>query len=97
MLPGVQVLLAFLLTVPFTQRFVTLSSGERGVYFAAVALTSLAIVLLMTPGVQHRIRFREHDKEALLESSNRLFIFASVVIGAATLRSCSCSRSISTV
>lgn len=85
MLPGVQVLLAFLLTVPFTQRFVTLSSGERAVYFSAVGLTSLAIVLLMTPGVQHRLRFREHDKEALLESSNRLLIIASVVIGAAIL------------
>ena len=85
MLPGVQVLLAFLLTVPFTNRFVTLSDGERGVYFAAVGLTSLAIVLLMTPGVQHRLRFREHDKEALLESSNRLLILASVAVGAAIL------------
>ncbi len=85
MLPGVQVLLAFLLTVPFTNRFDTLTEGERGVYFAAVALTSLAIVLLMTPGIQHRLRFREHDKEALLEKSNRLLIAASVVIGAAIL------------
>jgi uncharacterized membrane protein len=85
MLPGVQVLLAFLLTLPFTNRFETLTEGERGVYFAAVGLTSLAIVLLMTPGVQHRIRFREHDKEALLEESNRLLIVASVVIGAAIL------------
>jgi predicted MFS family arabinose efflux permease len=85
MLPGVQVLLAFLLTVPFTQRFVTLSDGERAVYFTAVGLTSLAIVLLMTPGVQHRMRFREHDKEALLEGANRLLIIASVVIGAAIL------------
>ena len=85
MLPGVQVLLAFLLTLPFTNRFDTLTDGERGVYFAAVGLTSLAIVLLMTPGIQHRIRFREHDKEALLEESNRLLIVASVVIGAAIL------------
>ena len=85
MLPGVQVLLAFLLTLPFTNRFVTLTDGERGIYFAAVGLTSLAIVLLMTPGIQHRIRFREHDKEALLESSNRLLILASVVVGAAIL------------
>jgi hypothetical protein len=85
MLPGVQVLLAFLLTVPFTNRFDTLTEGERGVYFAAVTLTSLGIVLLMTPGIQHRLRFREHDKEALLEESNRLLIAASVVIGASIL------------
>ncbi len=85
MLPGVQVLLAFLLTVPFTQRFATLSDGERAVLLRRGRLTSLAIVLLMTPGVQHRLRFREHDKEALLETSNRLLIVASVVIGAAIL------------
>ena len=85
MLPGVQVLLAFLLTLPFTNRFDTLTEGERGVYFAAVGLTSLAIVLLMTPGIQHRIRFHEHDKEALLEESNRLLIVASVVLAAAIL------------
>jgi hypothetical protein len=84
-LPGVQVLLAFLLTVPFTNRFVTLTEGERAVYFAAVGLTSLAIVLLMTPSIQHRIRFREHDKEALLEASNRLLLLASVVVAAAIL------------
>jgi hypothetical protein len=83
MLPGVQVLLAFLLTVAFTNRFASLSDGERGVYYAAVGLTSLAIVLLMAPGVQHRVRFREHDKEALIVSSNRLFLLASVVVGAA--------------
>jgi predicted MFS family arabinose efflux permease len=82
-LPGVQVLLAFLLTLPFTNRFVTLTDGERAIYFTAVGLTSLAIVLLMTPGIQHRMRFREHDKDALLESSNRLVLVASVVVGAA--------------
>jgi predicted MFS family arabinose efflux permease len=82
-LPGVQVLLAFLLTLPFTNRLVTLNDGERAIYFTAVGLTSLAIVLLMAPGVQHRMRFREHDKEALLQSSNRLVLIASVVVGAA--------------
>jgi hypothetical protein len=82
-LPGVQVLLAFLLTLPFTNRFVTLNDGERAIYFTAVGLTSLAIVLLMTPGIQHRMRFREHDKDALLKSSNRLVLVASVVVGAA--------------
>jgi hypothetical protein len=81
MLPGVQVLLAFLLTVPFTQRFTTLSTEERALYFAAVVTTGVAIVLMMAPGIQHRIRFREHDKEALLQDSNRLVLVATVAVG----------------
>jgi hypothetical protein len=83
MLPGVQVLLAFLLTVAFTDKFSTLSAEERGLYFGAVMATSLAIVLLLTPGIQHRMRFRQHDKEALLRSANRLAIAATVAVGIA--------------
>jgi hypothetical protein len=82
MLPGVQVLLAFLLTVPFTNRYTTLSSGERALYFAAVLTTAVSVVILVTPVIQHRMRFREHDKEALLELSNRLLIAATIFVGA---------------
>ncbi|HEY7107611.1 MAG TPA: DUF6328 family protein [Acidimicrobiia bacterium] len=82
MLPGVQVLLAFLLTVPFTNRYTTLSSGERALYFAAVMTTAVSVVILVTPVIQHRMRFREHDKEALLELSNRLLIAATIFVGA---------------
>jgi hypothetical protein len=81
MLPGVQVLLAFLLTVPFTQRFTTLSPEERALYFGAVVTTGIAIVLLLAPGIQHRVRFRECDKEALLRQSNRVVIVATVAVG----------------
>jgi hypothetical protein len=83
MLPGIQVLLAFLLTVAFTNQFATLSDEERGLYFGAVMSTSLAIVFLLAPGVQHRMRFREHDKEALLQSSNRLALAGTVAVGIA--------------
>jgi predicted MFS family arabinose efflux permease len=83
MLPGVQVLLAFLLTVAFTNKFSTLSDEERGLYFGAVMATSFAIVLLLTPGIQHRMRFRQHDKEALLRSANRLALAATVAVGVA--------------
>jgi len=82
-LPGVQVLLAFLLTLPFTNRFTTLNDEERAIYFCAVVATTLAVVLMMTPGVQHRMRFREHDKEALLRLSNELAKWATAAIGVA--------------
>lgn len=75
-LPGVQVLFAFLLTVPFTQRFEKLSSETIDVYFAAVVLTALATVLLVVPSAHHRVRFRMGSKEQLLKVGN-----ASALVG----------------
>jgi len=48
-LPGVQVLFAFLLTVPFTQAFPTLSEFERNGYFFVLMATALATALLIAP------------------------------------------------
>ncbi|HXF73538.1 MAG TPA: DUF6328 family protein [Actinomycetota bacterium] len=73
-LPGVQVLFAFLLTVPFTQRFPELSPAQRDVYFASFLATGVASVLLMAPTAYHRIRWRQYDKERMLRTANRLAI-----------------------
>lgn len=73
-LPGVQVLFAFLLTVPFTQRFGRLDGIQRDVYFLAVLSTALATACLIAPSSYHRIRWRQHDKARMLETSNRLAI-----------------------
>ncbi len=73
-LPGVQVLFAFLLTIPFTQRFSKVGSLERDVYFAGFLCAMLSTVMLITPTAYHRIRFRHHDKKRLIEVSNRLAI-----------------------
>jgi Family of unknown function (DUF6328) len=77
-LPGVQVLFAFLLTVPFTNRFQTITSGQRAMYFATLVGTTIATVLFMAPTSYHRIRFRQGDKERMLRDSN---VFAIVGIG----------------
>jgi SNF family Na+-dependent transporter len=70
-LPGVQVLFAFLLTVPFSQQFNKTSEFQRDVYFVTLLLAGLSSVLLITPSAQHRWLFRRHDKEQLLKRSNR--------------------------
>jgi hypothetical protein len=82
-LPGVQVLFAFLLTVPFSQRFAQTSDLERAVFFTAFLATALSAVLLMVPGVWHRLRFRERDKEDLLAVSNNLTVAATVALAVA--------------
>jgi hypothetical protein len=73
-LPGVQVLFAFLLVVPFNQRFVELTTAERWVYYAALLSTALAAALLIAPSSYHRLRFRQGDKEQMLFTSNRLLV-----------------------
>jgi amino acid transporter len=70
-LPGVQVLFAFLLTVPFTQRFGQLTEIQRDTYFGTFLSAALASMFLIAPTAYHRLRWRSRDKERLLRTSNR--------------------------
>jgi hypothetical protein len=71
-LPGIQVLFAFMLTVPFSGNFGRLSDAEKAVYMAAFLSTAIATILFLAPTAYHRLRFREGDKEQILRTSNRL-------------------------
>jgi predicted membrane channel-forming protein YqfA (hemolysin III family) len=82
-MPGVQVLFAFLLILPFQNRFERLTDQQTYVYYAALLCATAAIVLLITPTAAHRIRWRHQDKEALLRMSTRAAIAATVFIAAA--------------
>src|SRR5919106_6909465 len=70
-LPGIQVLFAFLLTMPFTQRFTKINASQRTTFFAAFICTAISSALLIAPTVLHRLRFRSQDKENVLVTSNR--------------------------
>ena len=82
-LPGVQVLFAFLLTVPFSQRFAQLTTLQRDTYFGTFLAAALASLFLIAPTAYHRLRWRAHDKEALLQTSNRLAIGGTVFLALA--------------
>jgi len=82
-LPGAQVLFAFLLTLPFLSRFEELSRAHRDAYFAAFLCTAVGMVLLMAPSANHRLRFREHDKERMLFWFNRLTLAGSAFLAVA--------------
>ena len=79
-LPGVQVLFAFLLTVPFTQRFAQLNDLQKDVYLAAFVSTAVGSALLIAPSAYHRIRFRDYDKERMMQTSNRLAIAGTLFL-----------------
>ena len=79
-LPGVQVLFAFLLAVPFSQRFEQTTDLQRGTYMVALLSTLAGSVFLIAPSAYHRIRFRDRDKEALLRISNVFAIVGMVFL-----------------
>jgi hypothetical protein len=62
-LPGVQILFAFLLTVPFAQRFAELTGLQRNVFFATLLCTAAATALLIAPSAHHRLLFRQGARE----------------------------------
>jgi Kef-type K+ transport system membrane component KefB len=82
-LPGVQVLLAFLLTAPFQQRFAQLPGTLRNAFFASIACATVATALLIAPSAHHRLRWREGEKERLLPIANREAIWGTVFLAAA--------------
>ncbi|MFL5779163.1 MAG: DUF6328 family protein [Chloroflexota bacterium] len=80
-LPGVQVLFAFLLILPFQQRFSLLTEAQRVVYFAALLASAVAAAALIAPSVYHRLNFRRKNKERMLFDSNTLLIVGSAFTG----------------
>jgi Family of unknown function (DUF6328) len=73
-LPGIQVLFAFLLAVPFQQRFRQASEFERDTYFVTLCTALISIALLIAPSAYHRLNFRHHDKQRIVSFGNRCVI-----------------------
>jgi hypothetical protein len=82
---GVQVLFGFLLSLPFTVRFGTLSQGQRDLYVASITLATVATILLLGPVAYHRLVFREGMKESLVRFSNVMAIIGLVAVAGAVL------------
>jgi membrane associated rhomboid family serine protease len=82
---GVQILFAFLLTLPFTDGFAKITAQERGVYLGTLIATALATSCLIAPVSHHRILFRRRRKPELVNVASRLalaglaFLLISVV------------------
>jgi Family of unknown function (DUF6328) len=79
-LPGVQVLFAFLLIVPFSNGWDNVTDLQRDIFFVAFIATCVASVLLIAPSAQHRLLWREGDKEHMLATANRLAIAGTMFL-----------------
>lgn len=88
-LPGVQVLFAFLLTLPFTTGFAKLSGFDRALYFAALLLCAAASGFLIAPSAHHRLHFRQRAKKEIIAWSNRMAITGLALLSLAIAASVS--------
>lgn len=66
LLPGVQILVAFLLTAPFATRFTDLDQVGRCLYGVALLTGVLAVVVFVAPTVFHRVGHRRSRVTRLL-------------------------------
>ncbi|HEY2576346.1 MAG TPA: DUF6328 family protein [Streptosporangiaceae bacterium] len=80
---GVQVLFGFLLSLPFTNRFDRLDSGQRQLYLVCLVLAAVATALLLGPVAYHRLVFRQRQKERLVRAANIMAIGGLVTVGLA--------------
>ena len=82
-LPGVQLIFAFLLIVPFQNGWSEITDPERTVYFLTLLCTAASAVLLIAPTARQRMRFRGGDKEWIVVSSHRLAVGGLALLGLA--------------
>jgi hypothetical protein len=82
-LPGVQVLFAFLLVLPFQQQFDDVTSFQEKVYFGTLLCTAVASILLIAPSARHRVQFRRGDKAYIVFTANRLALAGLAFLGLA--------------
>lgn len=80
---GTQILAAFLVTLPFQQRFSELQPFDIGVYCVLVLLAVVVTLLALAPVSLHRMLFRRGAKRDLVNMSNKILI--ACLIGASLL------------
>ena len=80
---GVQILFAFLLTIPLQARFETLNTWQRDVFVAALLFSALATACLIAPVAYHRVLFRQRLKDLIVRSTSRFAMAGLVFLGLA--------------
>jgi hypothetical protein len=80
---GVQVLFAFLLVLPFNNRFNEVTDYEQGVYFATLLLAAAATLMFIAPSAHHRVLFRLQDKRHVVLLANKLALAGTAFLALA--------------
>ena len=73
-LPGVQVLFAFLLAVPFANGWTKVTEYQKDIFYATLVSTAISTACFIVPTAYHRLNFRNREKENILLLSNKFAI-----------------------
>ncbi|KQV13241.1 MULTISPECIES: DUF6328 family protein [unclassified Kitasatospora] len=79
---GAQIMFGFLLTVAFTERFVTLDDLERALYVTVVTLGAFAVGTLIAPVSYHRLLAGQHVKPRMVTAAAHLIALGLVLLAA---------------
>jgi len=82
-LPGAQVLLGFLFTVPFATRFGRVTHLQRVAFFVCLLCAVAGTVLLMAPSVYHRVRWEHGGKKEVIAVAHQLFLAGTALVALA--------------
>ena len=77
---GVQIFFAFLLTIPFQNRFTSLTQGQKNWYLTTLAAAAVAVILFVAPVAVHRILFRRRLKDELVAFTSRVAAYGLVFL-----------------
>jgi amino acid permease len=69
---GVQILFAFLLTLPFSSGFPKTTAFQKDVYIAALLSAAFATAMIISPVAFHRALFRQGRKPELVQYAHRM-------------------------
>jgi hypothetical protein len=69
---GVQVLIGFLLALPYTDKFDTLDHVEKAAYLTVLSIAVAATAAVLAPIAYHRILFRRGLRPWLVETANKI-------------------------
>ncbi|UQU68686.1 DUF6328 family protein [Couchioplanes caeruleus] len=69
---GVQILFAFLLTLPFSNGFPKATDFQKDTYIVALISTAFATALIISPVAFHRALFRQGRKPELVRHAHRM-------------------------
>ena len=82
-MPGVQLLFGFLLTVPFQQRFQEVTDFQQTIYLAALIAAATATAFLIAPSAYHRVTFEQHQKPTIIRLGTVEFLIGLAALAVA--------------